>query len=124
MQRCVLNTASIRHEIIRIGPLAKQKVGCNGFQIMTPFNIEINHNDQAITLTIIPKDDYFKIVYLGGILGAIRKKQSDWFLLKAEEIEPDELAPFDYTLTENGHHLSLGVAEINQISGAIENHLQ
>ncbi|MDQ0638677.1 hypothetical protein QF042_002242 [Pedobacter sp. W3I1] len=104
--------------------MTKQKVGCNGFEIMTAFNIEIDHNDQAITLTIVPKDDYFKIVYLGGILGAIRKQESDWILLKAEEIELEELAPFDYKLTENSHHLSLGVAEINQISGAIENHLQ
>ncbi|WP_293788357.1 hypothetical protein [uncultured Pedobacter sp.] len=43
--------------------------------------------------------------------------------MKAEEIDPEELTP-DYKLTGNGHHLFLGVAEINQISGAIENHLQ
>lgn len=90
---------------------------------MTAFNIEINHNDQALTLTIIPKDDYFKIVYLGETLGALKKQESDWILLKAEEIDPEELAT-DHKLTENSHHLSLGVAEINQISGALENHLQ
>lgn len=103
--------------------MAKQNAVCKGFEIMTAFNIEIEHDDQTISLTIIPKDDYFKIVYFGGILGAIRKQGSDWTLLKAEEIEPGELAPFDYKLTEDGHHISLGVAEINQISGAIENHL-
>ncbi|MBE5318590.1 hypothetical protein IM793_05445 [Pedobacter sp. MR2016-19] len=89
---------------------------------MTAFNIEIEHNDQAITLTITPKADYFKIVYLGDLLGAIKKQESDWILLKAEEIEPGELVPSK--LTEKGHHLSLAVAEINQISGAIENHLK
>lgn len=89
---------------------------------MTAFNIEIEHNDQAIILTITPKADYFKIVYLGDLLGAIKKQESDWILLKAEEIEPEELMPFK--LTEKGHNLSLGVAEINQISGAIENHLK
>jgi len=89
---------------------------------MTAFNIEIEHNDQAITLTITPKADYFKIVYLGDLLGAIKKQESDWILLRAEEIEPGELVPSK--LTEKGHHLSLGVAEINQISGAIENHLK
>ncbi|WP_431292016.1 hypothetical protein [Pedobacter sp. P26] len=86
---------------------------------MTAFNIEIDHNDQVITLTIIPKADYFKIVYSGGILGAIKKQESDWILLKAEEIDPGERA---HALTGNSH-LSLGVAEINQISGAIENYL-
>ncbi|SDF97251.1 hypothetical protein SAMN05421827_102282 [Pedobacter terrae] len=43
--------------------------------------------------------------------------------MKAEEVDPEELAA-DYTMTGNGHHLSLGAVEINQISGAIENHLQ
>ncbi len=90
---------------------------------MTAFNIVINHNDQALTLTIIPKDDYFHIVYLEEILGVIRKQESDWILLKAEEIDSEGLA-VDDKLAGNGHHLSLGVAEINQISGAIENHLQ
>jgi len=89
---------------------------------MTAFNIEIDHLDQVIKLTIIPKDDYFKIVYLGETLGAIRKQESDWILLKAEEIDPDEL-DVDYKLAD-GHHVFLGVAELNQVSGAIENHLK
>ncbi|WP_412468087.1 hypothetical protein [Pedobacter sp. KLB.chiD] len=90
---------------------------------MTAFNIEINHSDLAITLTVIPKDDYFKIVYSGEILGILKKQESDWILLKAEEIDPEILAA-DYKLAENNHHPTLGVAEINQISGAIENHLK
>jgi hypothetical protein len=92
--------------------------------MMTAFNIDIEHDDQQITLTIIPKDDYFKIVYSEGILGAIRKQESDWILLEAEEIEPGELEPLDYKRTENRHQITLGVAEVNQISGAIENHLK
>jgi hypothetical protein len=92
--------------------------------MMTAFNIDIELDDQQITLTIIPKDDYFKIVYSGGILGAIRKQESDWILLEAEEIEPGELKPLDYKQTEDRHQITLGVAEVNQISGAIENHLK
>jgi hypothetical protein len=65
---------------------------------MTAFNIEINHNDQAIKLTIIPKDDYFKIVYLGEALGIVKKQEADWILLKAEEIDPEELVA-DYKST-------------------------
>jgi hypothetical protein len=104
--------------------LAKQKTASKRFEIMTAFNIEIEHNDQRITLAIIPKDDYFKIIYFGGILGAIRKQGSDWILLEAAEIEHEELLPFDYKLNEGSDHISLGVAEVNQISGAIENHLK
>ena len=104
--------------------LAKQYTILKGFEEMKVFNIYIEHNDQQITLTIIPKDDYFKIMYSGGILGAIRKQGSDWILLEADEIEPGEPAPFDYKQTADGHHITLGVAEVNLISGAIENHLK
>lgn len=74
---------------------------CSDSEIMTALDTEINQNDQAITLTIIPKDDYFQIIYLEETLGAIRKQESDWILMKAEEIDPEELAA-DYTMTGNG----------------------
>ncbi|SFA60105.1 hypothetical protein SAMN04488511_12516 [Pedobacter suwonensis] len=90
---------------------------------MNAFNIEINHNDQALTLTIIPQHDHFRIVYLEEILGILKKQGSDWILMKADEIDAETLVTKN-KLTGSGHHISLGVAEINQISGAIENHLQ
>lgn len=37
---------------------------CSDSEIMTALDTEINQNGQAITLTIIPKDDYFQIIYL------------------------------------------------------------
>lgn len=89
---------------------------------MTAFNIDIIHGEKSITLTIIPKEDYFKIAYAEGILGAIKKKGADWFLMEQKDIEPGELAPFENKLTPEGEHIVLGVAEINQIAGEIENH--
>jgi len=91
---------------------------------MTAFNIDIPHGKEAITLTIIPKADYFKIAYAEGIIGAIKNEGADWFLMEPGEIEPGELAPFESKLTPEGERIVLGAAEINQIAGQIENHLK
>ncbi|RDC56149.1 hypothetical protein DU508_11050 [Pedobacter chinensis] len=91
---------------------------------MTSFNVHIDHNGDNLTLTIIPKEDYFKIVYFGGILGALRKQGTDWILMEESEIDPGELAPFDYKLTPDGVHISLDSHEINQISEQIEHYLE
>ncbi|TCD26550.1 hypothetical protein EZ456_13250 [Pedobacter psychrodurus] len=91
---------------------------------MTAFNIDISHGGDAITLTIIPKDDYFKIAYAEGILGAIKKEGADWILMEPDEIAPGELAPFENKLTPEGKRIVLGAAEVNQIAGEIENHLK
>ena len=90
---------------------------------MVPFNIQIDHGDDKITLTIIPKEDYYTIVYFGGILGAIRKMGPDWILLQQEEIDPGALEHFDHKQNFEVTRLSLGIHEINLIAGEIENHL-
>lgn len=91
---------------------------------MTAFNIDITHGEDAITLNIIPKDDYFKIAYAEGILGAIKKIGSDWIIMEPDEIEAGEMAHFAHKLTSVGNSIHLGAAEINQIAGQIENHLK
>jgi hypothetical protein len=90
---------------------------------MVPFNIQIDHGDEKITLTIIPKEDYYIIVYFGSILGAIRKMGLDWILLQQDEIDPGMLEYFDHKQNFEGTRLSLGIHEINLIAGEIENHL-
>ena len=89
---------------------------------MVPFHIQIDHGDDKITLTIIPKKDYYIIVYFGGILGAIRKIGLDWILLQQEEIDPGMLEYFDHKLNAEATQVSLGVHEINLIAGEIVNH--
>ncbi|SER97051.1 hypothetical protein [Pedobacter rhizosphaerae] len=90
---------------------------------MEAFNIEIMHGGEAINLTIIPKEDYFKIAFAEGILGAIKKEGADWFLMEPENIEPGEVSACD-KLSPEGKHIVLGAAEINQIAGEIENQLK
>ncbi|TCD00721.1 hypothetical protein EZ449_19665 [Pedobacter frigidisoli] len=89
---------------------------------MTAFNIRFEHAGNTVTLTIIPKDDYYLIVYFGGILGAIRNRDTDWVILKKEDINHGELSYYDHTTESAATKITLGTAEINQIAGEIENH--
>ncbi|TCD11004.1 hypothetical protein EZ449_05755 [Pedobacter frigidisoli] len=93
-----------------------------GFIFMTAFNIKFEHEGKKVTLTIIPKDDYYLIVYFGGILGAIRNRDTDWMLLKKEEINNGALSYYDHSSESSAIKITLGTAEINQIAGEIENH--
>lgn len=44
----------------------------DGYADMDAFNIKIKVADREVTLTILPKgDNLFKVIYYGGILGAI-----------------------------------------------------
>lgn len=90
---------------------------------MKAFNIHIIHKNERITLTIIPHNDYFKIVYFEGIIGAVKKAGSKWNLMPEEAIEPGEFAPYDYKLTTDGGKIVLGPSEVNQIAEQIENQL-
>jgi hypothetical protein len=93
------------------------------FSGMEPFNIRIPHKGREITLTIQPEKDYFKIIYYGGIVGAIKNYDTDWELVAADEMEPGNLPLYDYKMGYGDNHeqLELNLLEINQIAGEIEN---
>ena len=61
---------------------------------MEPFNIKIEQEGQEVTLTILPTDDgYYKVIYYGGILGAIRKEvnTNNWTKVPDDEVIAGEL---------------------------------
>ncbi|MFD0941498.1 hypothetical protein [Pedobacter boryungensis] len=90
---------------------------------MEPFNIHIQNNDEQVTLTVIPEKDYFKLVYFGGIIGAIKESEGEWELLEEDEIEPGLLPLFNYKNGVNNEELKfeLSLPKINQIAAEIEN---
>jgi len=91
---------------------------------MSPFNVHIIHQQHNLTLTILYEKDYYKIIYFGGIVGAIRNHGHDWELVPEDEILASDLPPFEYQENRQGiANLQLNTPEINQIAGAIENHL-
>lgn len=90
---------------------------------MEPFNIHIVHNNQQLTLTILPTADYYKIIYYGGIVAGIRKSGDEWLVMEEEEIEPGDLPMYDEKkgLSEEPA-LELNLIQINQIAVQIEKH--
>jgi hypothetical protein len=89
---------------------------------MEPFNIHIQHNDEEVTLTVLPEKDYFKLIYFGGIIGAIRESEGEWELLEEEEIEAGGLPLFEYKNGINDEQkFELNLPKINQIAAQIEN---
>lgn len=89
---------------------------------MQPFNIHIENNDEKVTLTILPEKNYYKIVYFGGIIGAIKSVESGWELLAEEEIEAGGLPFYDFKHgVDEQPKLELNLPKINQIAAEIEN---
>ncbi len=89
---------------------------------MEPFNIHIQNNDDEVTLTVLPEQDYYKIVYFGGIIGAIKEFDGGWELLAEDEIEAGGLPFYDFKHgVDNQPKLELNLPKINQIAAEIEN---
>jgi hypothetical protein len=94
--------------IIKHFKTAKTKYYFTGFWIMEPFNIKISVGDQEITLTILPfHQNCYRVIYFGGILGAIKLHQADetWELLPHEEAIGDDLPP--YTPNDDGNRIEI-----------------
>ncbi len=71
---------------------------------MQPFNIKIEVENEYVTLTILPTDEaYFKVVYYGGVLGAIHydKITQKWNAVNPEAIIAGDLPPYQGIIVEN-----------------------
>ena len=89
---------------------------------MEPFNIHIQNNEDEVTLTVLPEKNYYKIVYYGGIIEAIKEYDGGWELLAEEEIEAGGLPFYDYKHgVDDQPKLELNLPKINQIAAEIEN---
>ncbi len=61
---------------------------------MESFNIKISYGTNEVTLTILPTDnDYYKVIYYGGVLGAVCFDGNDWEAVAPENLEAGDL-PF------------------------------
>jgi hypothetical protein len=77
---------------------------------MQPFNIKIPVRNEDVTITILPTDqDYFKVVYYGGILGAIHydKITNKWSLVNPAEVVAGDLPPYTGVLDEERVEIEL-----------------
>lgn len=68
---------------------------------MEAFNIKINVAAKEITLTILPQDDEYKIIYFGGIIGALKQGKNHFDFVKPENVVPGTLPLYKYKQTES-----------------------
>lgn len=68
---------------------------------MEPFNIKINVAEKEITLTILPQDDEYKIIYFGGIIGALRQENDNLNFIRPEDVVPGSLPLYKYKQTDS-----------------------
>ena len=69
---------------------------------MDPFNIKIEFGEHDVTLTILPHESgYYKVIYFGGILGAVRSENGLdlWQVVPPEEIEAGDLPLYHHDLS-------------------------
>jgi hypothetical protein len=84
------------------------------------FNIKIGYGNKEVTLTILEEENYYKVIYFGGIMGAVRALDGDWDLIDPEEVEAGDL-PL-YTPDLKGERLEIVLDEntVDSIGREIE----
>jgi len=105
--------------------LTKHFKPLQGYAIMEPFNIKVGFGENEVTLTILPTENFYKVVYYGGILGAIKYENDTdgWELMSREEYTAGDL-PF-YTQELNSDRLEFVLDDnmVDHIGEEIENKL-
>ncbi len=89
---------------------------------MKPFNIKAGYGENQVTLTILPTEEgYYKVIYYGGILGAIRQTQTadSWELVPPEEVIAGDLPLYETDLTEDRLEIVLNDQTIGDIGNEI-----
>lgn len=90
---------------------------------MEPFNIKVGFGQKEVTLTIMPVDEgYYKVIYYGGILGAVRYENDTdgWEIVPQEEITPGDLPFYEYTLNSDRLNFVLDDNTVDHIGYEIE----
>ena len=87
------------------------------------FNIKIEVESLEITLTILPVEAYYKVIYYGGELGAIRltADQSAWEKVPDEEVEAGDLPLYKHDPTADRLDIVLDENTIPLIGEEIKN---
>lgn len=86
-----------------------------------PFNIKIGYGQKEVTLTILPTDEgYYKVIYYGGILGAVCFDGDDWDLMDAEDVVAGDLPPYEPPLNGDRLEIVLNELTVDRIGREIE----
>ncbi len=89
-----------------------------------PFNIKIGYGEKEVTLTILPvKENYYKVIYFGGVMGAVCFNGEDWDLIEKEEVEAGDLPLYEPELKGDRLEIVLDELTVDAISEEIELHI-
>lgn len=89
---------------------------------MKVFNVKIGFGENELTLTILPtKQGHYKVIYFGGILGAIKQdtNHETWEIVPEEEIEPGDLPMYRHDLTADRLDIVLDEHTVHRIGEEI-----
>jgi hypothetical protein len=89
---------------------------------MEVFNIKIGFGANEVTLTILPMDEgYYKVIYYGGILGAVRldNDHMTWEKVPDDEIEAGDLPFYRHDLSADRLDVVLDEHTVHQIGEEI-----
>ncbi len=85
-----------------------------------PFNVRIPVDGEELTFTIIPEGKAFKVVYFGGILGAIEKRSDSWKPIDADRVPAGDLPLYQFDPLEHPKEVVLNGVIAIQLGEAIE----
>lgn len=89
------------------------------------FNIRIGYGEKEVTLTILPvRDNYYKVIYYGGIMGAVCFNGDEWNLIEKEEVEPGDLPLYEPQLKGERLEIILDETTVEAIGDEIELYLR
>lgn len=88
-----------------------------------PFNIKIGYGENEVTLTILPvRDNYYKVIYFGGVMGAVCFNGEDWDLIEKEDVETGDLPLYKPELNGERLEIVLDQFTVDVIGEEIELH--
>lgn len=68
---------------------------------MEAFNIKINTKGKEMTLTILPIDLEYQIIYYGGIIGALKQSGTELQFIEPEDTTPGHLPLYSYKQSDS-----------------------
>lgn len=92
---------------------------------MDVFNIKIGFGENELTLTILPTEEgHYKIIYYGGVLGAIRLEADNetWEKVPEDELEAGDLPFYKHDLTADRLEIVLDDPIVTRIGEEIHSH--
>jgi hypothetical protein len=89
---------------------------------MEVFNIKIGYGENEVTLTILPTEEgYYKVIYFGGILGAIQQEYGtdNWEKVPDEDVIAGDLPLYQHDLKDERLDIVLDEVTVQRIGEEI-----